>query len=67
MEEVDKKVEAREATEAVSGMDKSEMAMKLVAEMLAAKIVDIKPQLDFTTELGFVYLVVEQAANVKSS
>ena len=65
MEEVDKEVEATEAPQAVSGMEKSEIAMKLVAEMLAAKIVDIKPQLDFTAELGFIYPIAEQALKVK--
>ena len=66
MEEVDKEVEATEARQAVSGVEKSEMAMKLVAEMLAAKVVDIKPQLDFTAELGFIYPLVEQKLKVKS-
>jgi len=66
MSEVDKEVEATEVPQALSSIDEDERAMKLVAAMLAAKIVDIKPQLDFTTELGFVYPVVEQAANVIS-
>jgi len=65
MAKVDKPVEATEAPRAVRGIEEDERAMKLVAAMLAAKIVDIKPQLDFTTELGFVYPIVEQAANVK--
>jgi len=65
MAEVDKDVEATEAPQAVSGMGEDERAMKIVAAMLEAKVVDIKPQLDFTTELGFVYPIVEQAANVK--
>jgi len=65
MEEGDKDIEATEAPQAVSGMEEDERAMKLVAAMLAAKVVDIKPQLDFTTELGFVYPIVEQAADVK--
>jgi len=65
MEEVDKELEATEAPQAVSGMEKGDLAMKVVAGMLAARIVDIKPQLDFTTELGFVYPIVEQTARVK--
>ena len=65
MEQVDKEVEATEVPQAVSGMEKDEIAMKLVAEMLAARIVDIKPQFDFTTELGFIYPVVEQTLKVK--
>jgi hypothetical protein len=65
MAEVDKEVEAIEAPEMVRGMERDEREMKLVGAMLEAKVVDVKPQLDFTTELGFVYPVVEQAANVE--
>jgi len=65
MKEVDKEVEATEAHKAISDMEKDERAMKLVAAMLESKIVDIKPRLDFTTELGFIYPVVEQAVKVK--
>ena len=61
----DKTVEATEAAQDASGMDRDEREMKLVGAMLEAKIVDIKPQLDFTTELGFIYPIVEQAAKVK--
>ena len=65
MAEVDKEVEATEAPQAVSGMEDNEIAMKLVAEMLAGRIVDIKPQFDFTTELGFIYPVAEQTLKIK--
>jgi len=65
MAEVDKEVEAAEAPQAVSGMEDNEIAMKLVAEILAGRIVEIKPQFDFTTELGFIYPVVEQTLKVK--
>jgi len=65
MAEVDKEVEAKEAPQAVSSTGKDEREMKLVGAMLEAKIVDVKPQLDFTTELGFIYPVVEQAVNAK--
>jgi hypothetical protein len=65
MAEVDKNLKATGASHAASGMEEDERGMKLVAAMLAAKIVDIKPQLDFTTELGFLYPIVEQAAKVK--
>jgi hypothetical protein len=44
----------------------NEKMRKLVAEMLAGKIVDIRPQLDFTSELGFFYPAVEQTLEVKS-
>jgi len=63
MAKVDKEVEATEAHKAMSDMEKDETAMKLVGAMLEAKIVDIKPQLDFTTELGFIYPIVEQSVD----
>lgn len=43
----------------------SEKVSKLVAEMLAGKIVLIKPELDFTSELGFSYPVVEKLLGVR--
>jgi len=67
MKEVDKEVEATEAPQAISDMEKDERALKLVAAMLESKIVDIKPQLDFTTELGFIYPIVEQTVKVKGT
>jgi hypothetical protein len=42
----------------------SENASKLVAEMLAGKFSFIKPELDFSTELGFSYPVVEKRLGV---
>jgi len=39
--------------------EENEKARKLVAEMLAGNVVEIRPQLDYTTELGFFYPVVE--------
>jgi hypothetical protein len=62
---LDKEVKATKTSQDVSGMEKGDLAMKVVAAMLAAKIVDIKPQLDFTTELGFLYPIVEQTVKVK--
>jgi len=35
-------------------------AMKLVTEMLAGNITDIRPQLDFTSEMGFNYPAIEK-------
>ena len=67
MAKVDKAVEAKEAPKAVSDVRKNETEMKLVGAMLEARIVDIKPQLDFTTELGFIYPVVEQSVNTKGT
>jgi hypothetical protein len=65
MAEVDKTVEAKEAPEAASGMVDDEIAIKLIAEMLAGRITNIKPQYDFTTELGYIYPAVEQTLKVK--
>jgi hypothetical protein len=48
-----------------TGVGGDEKAMKLVTEMLAGRIVDIKPELDFSSELGFSYPVVEKALKVK--
>ncbi len=56
--------EAAEIPPATRG-EGSEEAMKLVTEMLAGRIVDIKPELDFTSELGFSYPVVEKTLKVK--
>jgi len=42
----------------------NEMAMKLVAEMLAGKVVDIRPQLDYASELGFSYPAAEEILGV---
>jgi hypothetical protein len=62
----DKTVEATRIPQAISSMEKDETATKLVEAMLAGKIVDIRPQLDFTTEVGFIYPAVEQTLKVKS-
>ncbi len=40
-------------------------AMKLVTELLAGNIVDIRPQLDFNSELGYSYPSVEKALDIK--
>ena len=65
MESTDKAIEPTQSPQATSGIGKDEEGMKLVGEMLEARIVDIKPQYDFSTELGFVYPVVEQTVQVK--
>jgi hypothetical protein len=62
MAEVAKTAEAPGAT---SSMVDTEVAVKLIAEMLAGRITNIKPQYDFTTELGYVYPTVEQTIKVK--
>ncbi len=65
MVEDNKAVEITEIPQAISSVEQNEIAMKLVAEMLTGHIVDIRPQLDFTSELGFTYPVVEQTLKVK--
>jgi len=65
MAKIDKAVEATEAPGPIRDTEKGDLAMKVVAAMLAARVADIKPQLDFTTELGFLYPLVEQTARVK--
>jgi hypothetical protein len=65
MAEVDKVVGATEDPKAASGMVDSEIAIKLIAEMLAGRITNIKPQYDFTTELGYIYPAVEQTLKIK--
>jgi len=65
MAEVNKAEKAKEDPKAASGMLDNEIAIKLVAEMLAGRIVNIKPQYDFTTEMGYTYPAVEQTLNVK--
>jgi hypothetical protein len=65
MAEGDKARKAAEAPQAVSGLVDDEIAIKLIAEMLAGRIVNIKPQYDFTTELGYTYPAVEQTLKVK--
>ena len=52
-------------TQPATKLGGNEKAMKLVAEMMAGHIVDIRPQLDFTGELGFTYPAVEQTLKVK--
>jgi len=65
MAETDRTVKAAETGPAITGILKDEEGMKLVSDMLETKIVDIKPQYDFSTELGFIYPVVEQTIQVK--
>ena len=67
MAKVDKDIEEKDAPKAVTDVRKNEKEMKLVSAMLEAKIVDVKPQLDFTTELGFIYPVVEQSVDAKGT
>jgi hypothetical protein len=65
MTEADKKVKPTSSPEANGSLLDDPMARKLVAEMLAGRITSVKPQYDFTTDLGYTYPTVEQAANMK--
>jgi phosphoribosyl-dephospho-CoA transferase len=67
MTEGDKAVATTKTPPAVSGLVDNEIAIKLVAEMLAGRIVTIKPQYDFTTELGYIYPAVEQTLKLKGN
>ena len=66
MAKIDKALEATEGPQPMRDTEKGDLGMKVVAAMLASRVADIKPQLDVTTELGFVYSIVEQTAGVKS-
>jgi hypothetical protein len=65
MMEAYKQTGASEDSRPPSGLVDSEVAIKLIAEMLAGRVVNVKPQYDFTTELGYVYPTVEQTISVK--
>ncbi|MGA8848621.1 MAG: restriction endonuclease [Dehalococcoidia bacterium] len=65
MAEANKAVTTTKNPQAASSMLDNEIAIKLIAEMLAGRIVNIKPQYDFTSELGFIYPAVEQTIKVK--
>ena len=65
MAKVDKAAESTETQQATSSAAQNEKAMKLVAEVLAGRVADIKPQLELTSELGFTYPAIEQALEVK--
>jgi len=65
MAEVYKTAEATKSPQTLSDAEKGDLGMKVVAAMLSARIAEIKPQLDVTTDLGFVYSIVEQTARVK--
>lgn len=65
MADVDKKLEPTRNPQAAGTLLDDPVARKLVAEMLGGRISSVKPQYDFTTELGYTYPAVEQAANLK--
>jgi len=47
------------------GIWTNQKAMLLVGEMLAGSIVDVRPQVDFSSELCFSYPAVEKALDIK--
>jgi Thaumarchaeal output domain 1/Restriction endonuclease len=65
MADVDKKVETARGPQAAGTLLDDPVARKLVADMLGGRISTVKPQYDFTNELGYTYPAVEQAANLK--
>jgi hypothetical protein len=65
MAEVDKEIEEREDPKGGGSLVENKTALKLIAEMLAGRVVNIKPQYDFTSDLGYNYPAVEQTINVK--
>jgi len=65
MAKIEKATEAMEASEILSDAERGDLGMKVVAAMLSARVADIRPQLDFASELGFLYPLVEQTAGVK--
>lgn len=65
MAEADKRVGPTRSPEVAGTLLDNPVARKLVAEMLAGRIASVKPQYDFTTDLGYTYPAVEQAANLK--
>lgn len=65
MTEDNKAANVAQDPKTISGLGDSEIAIKLIAEMLAGRIASIKPQYDFATELGYTYPTVEQTLNLK--
>ena len=65
MAEVDKVVQAAKGPQGTGGPADYDVAIKLIAEMLAGRVISIKPQYDFATDLGYNYPTVEQTLNVK--
>jgi hypothetical protein len=59
MTKAKKEKELKEVKQAIE-LANNEMAMKLVTRMLAENILEIRPQLDFTSKLGFSYPAIEK-------
>lgn len=66
MAEIPGEGQTEAAPDAIGVLEKDDLAMRLVAEMVSDRIVNMSPQLDFTAEMGFTYPAAEQALDVKS-
>ena len=55
-----------EPRESQSGLEEDEKSIKLVMDIMAGKIIEIKPELDIASEMGFTYPLVEQTLGIKA-
>jgi hypothetical protein len=54
-----------ESTDTLPSLIGDEKTTRLVAEILAGRISDIRPEFDFTSEIGFSYPLLEKTLKVK--
>lgn len=66
MKEVRTDADSAEGAQVIDSTEKNDIARKLLAEILARRIVSIEPQVDFRAEIGFSYPAVEQALGIQS-
>jgi len=52
-------------TQAMPSLGNDERATQLVTRMLEGNISEIKPELDFTSEMGFTYPLIEETLNIR--
>lgn len=52
------------AAQAMPSLASDERATELVAKMLETNVLEIKPNLNFTSEMGFVYPFIEETLNI---
>ncbi|MEJ2047449.1 MAG: hypothetical protein P8X92_05300 [Dehalococcoidia bacterium] len=52
-------------TQAMPSLGNDDRATKLVTRMLEGNISEIKPELDFTSEMGFTYPLIEETQNIR--
>jgi hypothetical protein len=52
-------------TQAMPSLGNDERATKLVTRMLEGNISEIKPELDFASEMGFTYPFIEETLNIR--